>query len=43
MSNSVRNKVMHSREPSVYTGDYQVTDDALKKYNVEYDERYVWL
>ena len=38
MSNSVRNKVMHSREPSVYTGDYQVTDDALKKYNVDRDK-----
>jgi cellobiose-specific phosphotransferase system component IIB len=38
MSNSLRNKVMHSREPSVYTGDYQVTDAALKNYNVVRDK-----
>lgn len=29
---------MHSTKPSVYTGDYQVTESALKKYNVDRDK-----
>lgn len=34
MKNSGRNKVLHGRRPSVYAGNYQVTDKALKQYNV---------
>ncbi|ULQ53220.1 hypothetical protein [Flavihumibacter fluvii] len=34
MTGSTRNKVLHGRQPSVYTGDYQVTDAALKNYGV---------
>ena len=38
MTSSGRNKVMHSRKKSVYPGDYQVTDKALKNYNVSRDK-----
>ena len=38
MSANSRNKVLHSRQPSVYAGDYQVTDQALKNYGVERDK-----
>ncbi|MGB5490936.1 MAG: hypothetical protein WBM76_08950, partial [Woeseiaceae bacterium] len=38
MTNSIRNKVLHGREPSVYQGGYQVTDEALKKYKISRDK-----
>jgi hypothetical protein len=38
MSDSLRNKVLHNREPSVYQGDYQITDEALKKYKIARDK-----
>ncbi len=34
MTNPIRNKVLHSRGPSVYQGDYQITDAALAKYQI---------
>jgi hypothetical protein len=38
MMNSGRNKVLHGRQPSVYEGDYQITDEALKRYDVSRDK-----
>lgn len=38
MIKSGRNKVLHGRQPSVYTGDYQITDEALKRYTVSRDK-----
>ena len=38
MANSPRNKILHSRGPSVYRGDYQITDKALENYDVERDK-----
>lgn len=34
----IRNPVIHNRKPSVYQGDYQITDEALKKYKVDRDK-----
>lgn len=38
MTKSIRNKILHGREPSVYQGDYQITDEALKKYKISRDK-----
>lgn len=38
MANSLRNKILHHRGPSMYQGKYQVTDAALKKYGVSRDK-----
>lgn len=38
MADSIRNKVLHNRETSVYQGGYQITDEALKNYNISRDK-----
>lgn len=38
MANSSRNPVLHNRQPSVYAGNYQVTEAALKNYKVTRDK-----
>jgi len=38
MSNSSLNQVMHNSNPSVYAGDYQVTEAALKNYVITRDK-----
>ncbi len=38
MTNSNSTQVMHSSKPSVYAGDYQITEEALKNYSVSRDK-----
>ena len=38
MTKSTRNPVMHNRQPSVYEGDYKLTQEALSNYDVTADK-----